>query len=122
MIFRMLLIFLYIIFIRCDSEIICDKSCSPLLNIDSTCCGIGATYNHSSSVTSCGTCLSPTCHGNRLSKCTDRDSEQQCQAYKSSKCVIKLANPSCNPSSHICWGTIESTTTDVLGINILYIL
>jgi hypothetical protein len=68
---------------------------------------------------SCGTCQSSTCSGNGFKSCLDHHhpysyppvkmmTEQQCQAYQSSNCVVMLANPLCDPSSSICWGTIST--------------
>ena len=121
------------------NEFICDRSCSRLvhgINDDNTfkrggCCGIEivkASNITSSSTTvasssSCGTCQSSTCHGNGFKSCLDHShqnphphshspmkmTKQQCEAYQSSNCVVMLANPLCDPSSSICWGTIKSS-------------
>lgn len=98
---------------------------------DSKCCSTHVSSPYSGELSSpsliptapssCGTCQSSTCSGNGFKSCLDHHhphshshppmkmmTEQQCQAYQSSNCVVMLANPLCDPSSSICWGTITT--------------
>lgn len=104
---------------------------------DSKCCSthVSSPYSAESSSlssiptapSSCGTCQSSTCNGNGFKSCLDHHhhpyshppmkmmTEEQCQAYQSSNCVVMLANPLCDPSSSICWGTITTNMTIYSG-------